>query len=191
MCAELWHRQASALPAHFIHPCWQPVYHSHSAVGPHLPNTSPKQRLLLETWYYNQTPRNTGPEQAQSPTKTNIAVAFHFSTTVSSQFRSLPSLRLKIYWHNYPRQQEIVTANQPASQCALTNGHFRPCCRRVKCHLNALSIYYRSPTPPPPPCSHLLLLQFPMESTQRLAYMQLKLVHYLYKLIWPLPSPSQ
>lgn len=28
----LWHRQAAALPTHFIHPCWRPVYHSHSAM---------------------------------------------------------------------------------------------------------------------------------------------------------------
>lgn len=110
MCAVLWHRQPSVLPTQFIHPCWQPVYHSHSAVGPHLPNTSLKQRLLLETWYYNHfhTPPPTTPLIYIH--KHNVEVS-HFSTRVSSLlFWSLPSVCQLVYWHHHPQSYFDRTA---------------------------------------------------------------------------------
>lgn len=137
MCAGLWHRQASVLPTHFIHPCWQPVYHSHSAVGPHLPNTSPKQRLLLETWYYNHC--HTTPHQ--ECTYTNMPLWFLISAPRSD-------LPFSGHCHQsvsgfigviIPIHGEILTAHQPANQCALTNGHSRP-----HSHLTALGVYCQS-----------------------------------------------
>ena len=80
-----------------------------------------------------------------------------------------------------PSRVEILTAHQPASQRALTNGHFRPRRSRVKRHLTALSIH----------CHFFFFLSlsfafaaiFNGESAQRLAHMQAKLAHYLCNLI--------
>lgn len=139
MCAGLWHRQASVLPTHFIHPCWQPVYHSHSAAGPHLPNTSPKQRLLLETWYYNHCHATSDPTMLVEYIHKHTTVASHFSTTVNSLFL----VTFIILFTILRSHGEIQTVHQPDSQYALSNSLFRPHCSGLKCHLTALSIYCR------------------------------------------------
>lgn len=175
MCAWLWRRQASVLPAHFIHPCWQPVYHSDSTVGPHLPNASSKQRLLLETWYYNhchdmQT-HNCSFTFSAPWSALCFSSQFHHSNHHHLQsWRNLDSAAASLPMHSYqsPLQSSLLWVEVS-----------------LDCFEHLLSIFS------PLSVSHLLLLQFLMESTQRLAYMQAKLVHHLCNLIWPLLSPSQ
>lgn len=134
----LWHGRASGLPTHFIHPCWQPVYHSHSAVGPHPPNTSTKQRLLLETWYCSHC--HTTPRLQRAYACTNKTCGFSLQ-----HYPQLSAITLSICLlaTSFPVIKQFWQQSQPASQCALTNSHFRPRCSEVKCHLTALSTHCR------------------------------------------------
>ncbi len=166
MCAGLWHRQASALPAHFIHPRWQPVYHSHSAVGPRLPNTSPKQRLLLETWYYNHC--HTTPDRTKRMhTQTQQNVASHFSTTVSSLLLwSLPSFCQWVCWRHHPQSWRHFD-NTPANvllPIATSDLAVRRWSVTLLLWASIVNFFSLSLI--------CFLLQFLMESTQRLAFTQ-------------------
>lgn len=126
MCAGIWHRQVFARPTHFIHPCWQPVYYSHSAVGTCLPNTLPKQRLLFET-RVQPLPYNYRPHLLYTCTNKLLWL-----------LTSAPRSALCHSGHCHRRVNgpgKILTAHQPARQYALSNSHSRPRRSKVKCHL--------------------------------------------------------
>lgn len=182
MCAGIWHRQVFALPTHFIHPCWQPVYYSHSAVGTCLPNTLPKQRLLFETRVqplpYSYRPHllytytNKPLWLLTSAPRPALCYSGHCHHCVNGPIGAI----IHKSWKNF----DGTPASSPIY--ALTHSHFRPRRSKVKCHLTALSICCRfvflSLI-----LSFVFLLQLSLDSTQRWAYMQDKLEHYLCNLI--------
>lgn len=146
MCAGIWHRPVLALPTHFIHPCWQPFIYSHSAVGTGRPNTLPKQRLLLKhdsanhchtttdrTWcvrVHPQTSCSGAPLQHHGQLSAILGTAIVVSTGLMTRTTTSPG--------------NILTTQQPAGQHALTIGHFRLRCSKVKwpldCFEHLLSI---------------------------------------------------
>lgn len=120
MCAGLWHRQASALPTHFIHPCWQPVYYSHSAAGACLPNTLPKQRLRFETGccsHCHRTPECTWCIHTQT-SPSGFALQHHGQLPATLATAAIVSVHIHTSWNIFW---------QPAARYALTCSHFRPC----------------------------------------------------------------
>lgn len=163
-------------------------------MGTGRPNTLPKQRLLLK--------HDSATTAIELPTGPGVCVCVHPQTSCAAPLQHhgqlsailVTAIIVSTGLMTWPTTSpgNILTTQKPAGQHALTIGHFRLHCSKVKCpprllqapfiDFFSLSFFLW--------LSHLFLLQFWLDSAQRGLNTWDKWERRLCSLIWPSQSPS-